>query len=367
MADEKKELVLIYRLGSLGDTIVALPCFHLIAKAFPSHKRVLLTNRQMGTRDMPGRAILKHTGLVDDYIEYPLGLRGPRELFRLRSVIASLKPSVLVYLTQPRGLSKLVRDFAFFSACGIRKVVGIPFRQDLRENRWLPEDKYFEPEAGRLARCLAPIGDARLDDPASWDLHLTAEERGRANQVLMELDPSQPVIACSVSAKLDVKDWGINNWQLLFSSLSRRYPRHALALLGAGDESAAAEATRQRWQGLSVNLCGALSPRESGAVLERAALFVGHDSGPMHLAASVGTPCVAIFSARNLPRVWFPYGSRHRVIYKAMSCGGCALDRCEERHKECITSISVAEVIAAIAATLPTAEPAFKKYDALGA
>jgi heptosyltransferase III len=183
------------------------------------------------------------------------------------------------------------------------------------------------------------------------------------------LDLGQPVIVCSVGAKVDVKDWGIPNWQRLFSCLSSRYPRHALALLGAADESAAAEATRQRWQGSSVNLCGALSPRESGAVLERAALFVGHDSGPMHLAASVGTPCVAIFSARNLPRVWFPYGSQHRVLYKAMPCGGCALDRCEERHKECIASISVPEVIDAIAATLPAAEQeqAFKKHDALGA
>ncbi len=355
MARESKEVILIYRLGSLGDTILALPCFHLIARAFPAHKRVLLANCQMGTRDMPARAILNHTGLVDDYIEYPVGLRGMRELLRLRSVIAGLRPSLLVYLTEPRGLRKLYRDLMFFRMCGIRKVIGIPLRKELRENQWLAEEHCLEPEARRLARCVAALGEAKLDDPASWDLRLSSEERGRAKHVLMGLPPGRPVIACSVGAKVEVKDWGVANWQRLFSSLSSRYPGYALALLGAGDESAATEAARRRWQGPSINLCGALSPRESGAVLEHAQLFVGHDSGPMHLAACMGTPCVAIFSARNLPRVWFPYGNQHRVIYHAMPCGGCALDRCVERGKACIASISVPEVLDAIAASLASA------------
>lgn len=234
MARESKEVVLIYRLGSLGDTVVALPCFHLVARAFPGHKRVLLANCQMGTRDMPARAILNHTGLVNDYIEYPVGLRAPRELFRLRSVIAGLRPSLLVYLTEPRGLRKLYRDLIFFRMCGIRNVIGIPLRQEFSENQWLEEEHCFEPEARRLARCVAALGDAKLDDPTSWDLRLTTEERGRANQVLKELPSSRPVIACSVGAKAEVKDWGVANWQRLFSSLSSRYPGYALALLGAG-------------------------------------------------------------------------------------------------------------------------------------
>ena len=69
-------------------------------------------------------------------------------------------------------------------------------------------------------------------------------------------------------------------------------------------------------------------PRELPTVLARpsvtggpahARLFIG----PMHLAAAVGTPCVAIFAARNIPRQWFPYGAHHRILYHRVECAGC--------------------------------------------
>jgi ADP-heptose:LPS heptosyltransferase len=94
-----------------------------------------------------------------------------------------------------------------------------------------------------------------------------------------------------------------------------------------------------------VNLCGDLTPRESAAVFARAEIFVGHDSGPMHLAAAVQTPCVAIFSARNKPRVWFPYGRQHRVVYHRVECWGCELETCVVEKKRCMTSITVDEVV----------------------
>jgi len=98
------------------------------------------------------------------------------------------------------------------------------------------------------------------------------------------------------------------------------------------------------WPGPRVNLCGRLSVRESAALLTRARVYVGHDSGPMHLAAAVGTPCVAVFSSRNLPGEWFPNGDRHRVVYHSIPCQGCRLDVCIERKKACIRSITVEEV-----------------------
>ena len=50
-------------------------------------------------------------------------------------------------------------------------------------------------------------------------------------------------------------------------------------------------------------------------MLHRAVLFLGHDSGPMHLAAAVGTPCVVVFSASNRPGAWYPCGDHHKVFY----------------------------------------------------
>jgi ADP-heptose:LPS heptosyltransferase len=65
-----------------------------------------------------------------------------------------------------------------------------------------------------------------------------------------------------------------------------------------------------------LNLSGTLTPRETAAALRRCRLLVCHDSGPMHLAATQQTRCVALFGNYNRPRKWYPWGSGHRVIYE---------------------------------------------------
>jgi heptosyltransferase-3 len=81
-------------------------------------------------------------------------------------------------------------------------------------------------------------------------------------------------------------------------------------------------------------------------------VFIGHDSGPMHLASAVGTPCAAIFSARNLPGQWFPARPGHNVIYHKTDCFGCMLETCIAERKRCIMSITVDEVFDAVMASL---------------
>jgi len=75
--------VLIYRLGSLGDTVVALPCFHLIARAFPDAERRLLTNFPIHAKAPPSEAILGGSGLVHGYMRYTVGTRHIGELLSL--------------------------------------------------------------------------------------------------------------------------------------------------------------------------------------------------------------------------------------------------------------------------------------------
>ena len=66
--------------------------------------------------------------------------------------------------------------------------------------------------------------------------------------------------------------------------------------------------------------------------------------GPMHLSAAVGTPCVAIYSARNFLRQWTPRGDFNKILYHKTDCAGCGLELCIEQKKKCILSITVDEV-----------------------
>lgn len=350
--------VLIYRLGSLGDTVVALPAFHLIARVFPDAQRRLLTNFPVASKAPPAAAILESTGAVHGYFRYGAGTRSLGELLRLWWQIARWRPDVLVYLGSARGVASARRDARFFRLCGIRRIVGLPLTDAMQRN--LPTaGGNLEFEAERLARNLRELGEAQLEDPASWDLHLTSAEKAAAHDALAA-SAGLPILAVSVGTKVQSKDWGAANWRALLGRLAEICPGHALALLGAAEESAASEAAAEGWRHHSltpdaapvINLCGRLTPRESAAAFAEARLFLGHDSGPMHLAAAVGTPCIAIFAARNIPRVWFPYGSAHRVLYHTVECAGCGLETCIVERRKCLMSITVDEVVAEVQAVL---------------
>jgi len=354
MASSTKR-VLIYRLGSLGDTLIALPALHLVARAFPDSERRLLTNFPVNSKAPPAAAILENTGLIHGYFRYAVGTRSLRELLALWWRLRRWRPDVLIYMGSTRGVQSAKRDAKFFRLCGIPRIIGVPITEDMQQNRWEESIQALEPEASRLARNLAALGNADLEAPASWDLHLTDAEHARATDVLSPA-AGHPLIAVSVGTKVQSKDWGRDNWRALLNRLATLYPKHALALCGASEESEASEFAANGWREKSatpvVNLCGLLTPRESAAVFAQAPVFVGHDSGPMHLAAAVQTPCVAIFAARNKPRVWFPYGKQHRVLYHQTDCWGCGLETCIIERKRCLTSITVDEVVAEVRAVL---------------
>src|SRR5919107_882147 len=96
----QKDTILMFRIGYLGDTLVALPTFHLIRQQHPTSRIVLLTNTPMKgmVKAAPSHQILMRSGLVDDYIEYPHKTAGIRDLVMLARAIRELQPSATFYL-----------------------------------------------------------------------------------------------------------------------------------------------------------------------------------------------------------------------------------------------------------------------------
>jgi ADP-heptose:LPS heptosyltransferase len=335
--------ILIYRLGSLGDTVVALPCFRLIRSRHPDAEIAVLTNIPVSGKAAPLEAILENTGLADRFIPYPVGLRNPRKLAALRRQIAAEKFDLVISLTAARGLVASIRDYLFFRACGIPKIIGIPFRR--RDLHCVAQNGVYENEAIRLLR---RIGWEKAGEPEDGrDLTLTVNERIAAAGLLEKAGIRAPFIVASVGTKSPLKDWGVENWRRLLTGLAREFSDHGLVLLGSPDESARSDELAQAWTGPRVNLCGTTSPRVSAAILAEARLFVGHDSGPMHLAAAVGAPVVAIFSAQSRPGQWFPGGStRMTVLYPTEFFDPRRMED-PDHQRAAISSITVEKVASA--------------------
>lgn len=331
------ERILIYRLGSLGDTIVALPCLHKIAAVFPNAERTVLTNIPVSSKAAPLEAILANSGLIHGVVAYPVGLRSVRRLWALGRRLRKLEISTLVYLTDSRGFGTVYRDLVFFRLCGIKRIIGAHRTRDLPEAPALGAAGSVERECVRLIGAIAELGPVDLDSRSSWDLRLTEQERDVGGKAVASFQ-GRPFIAINMGGKAVENHWGNGNWRRLFDELASTHGDHGLLVIGAAEDALSVAEVTGQWPSPVINACGRLAPRESAAALEKASLFVGHDSGPMHLAAACGIDCVALFSGRNRPRKWHPYGPRHKVIHRM----------------EGIDAIKVGEVAAAVREALPT-------------
>lgn len=341
--------ILIYRLGSLGDTVMALPCFHKVRQCFPGADITLLTNKPVQSRAAAIASVLGSGGyFFNRTLSYPVGSRNMKELGRLILQIRRLKIDTVVNLAAARSKSSALRDYWFFKLAGVKHFVGFPNSPADFEVDVDPTTGRLEWEAKRLARRIHPLGSIDLTEESYWDLRLTESERTTAARLLEGPFCPGGTIAVSLGTKNQSNDWGIGNWLSLTNKLRTELAGWKFLVVGAPDEKAAAETLCKVWGPNSSNLCGQATPRVSAAILKSATVFVGHDSGPMHLAACVGTPCVGLFSARNLPGQWFPRGRFNELLYHETDCAGCGLETCFAQQKKCILSITVNEAEMAI-------------------
>ncbi len=313
-AARTRRKVVIFRLGSLGDTVIALPCFHKIAQAYPDAERVVLTNAPISSKAASIELILGGSGLIDGVMNYPLKLRSLPALWRLSRQLRALDADALVYLTARLSRLQVLRDMLFFRLSGVKRVVGAPLAADVQVAA-CDADGQLEKECVRLARSMRALGPIDLEDGRNWDLRLTAAEVEAGEGALAPFG-DKPFVAVNMGGKAVENHWGDENWRRFFADLASTHGGYGLLFVGAAEEGVAVAAVSRGWPSPVVNACGKLRPRESAAAMRAASLFTGHDSGPMHLAAAMGVTCVSPFSGLNPPRKWHPFGESHRIIHR---------------------------------------------------
>lgn len=336
--------ILIYRLGSLGDTVIALPIFHKITENYPDIEKItLLTNKPVASKAAPLEAILSNGLFFNDVLSYPVGTRNPLVVAGLISAIRKRKIDTVINITALRSPEADTRDKLFFKAAGVKNLIGFDHAPEDYKVQMDPETGFFEWETKRLARKIRDLGEFNYNLDKYWDLKLTDAETSKAEELLKPIPAEVPFIAMNVGTKMEIKDWGIANWVKLVESLTSQLSNYTLVLIGVDEESPLAEACLAVWKGKGLNLCGKSSPRVSAAILKRADLFIGHDSGPMHLAACVGTPCVAVFSCINQPCQWYPRGNENKLIFPQTECAQSPKKECVN-HEKCVLTIHPSEV-----------------------
>ncbi|HEV3023623.1 MAG TPA: glycosyltransferase family 9 protein [Pirellulales bacterium] len=211
----------------------------------------------------------------------------------------------------------------------------VPGRAEVESRMALLAEVGVEPDAGVLCRepWFDPGPDARscirdLLDPGG--------------------DAQQPLFVLHVGAGTQAKRWPAERWREL---LGRIIVEHGakVVLIGVRSERRWAEAITGglAWPGVD-DWTGRLSLVETAALIERADVFIGADSGPAHLAAAVGTPAVVLFSGTNRVEQWRPWGRHIVVLRHEVACSPCHRQVCPWVEHPCMSGLTAQAVSRAI-------------------
>ena len=160
------------------------------------------------------------------------------------------------------------------------------------------------------------------------------------------------VIIIHIGAGNEFRDWGAKNLAGLAGLLSRQAGVRVILVGSASDQGRAKEILKNSRSPL-LSLAGELNLIELREVISRASLFVGTDSGPMHIAAATPTPIVALFGP-TLPENFAPWRAEATLIEKELECRPCRQRHCLTEDFRCLRSIEPAEVYEACLKILPS-------------
>lgn len=337
--------IAIFRTGNLGDTFCSIPAIRAVMAEYPVARYILLTSEKTEGTPHP-MEVLKDIIPFDKHILFNISeLRNPRYLFRLIRRLRREEIDLLVYLGFSVKFFRIFRDTIFYKISGCKRAIGFKWARHRYFRFSQRRYRTFDNEVVRLMKQLHPLGIDR--DTIVWDIP------GPSSPIVLEREGTRPVIAIHSTAKFLVNRWPPDRFGRVIEHL-RDELDPILVLIGgpeaAKDEGVIIEAAGDR----VINLLGKTDFIELADLLRRCDLLLSTDSGPVHVAAAVGTPVVGLYSARDYPGFWYPYGSGNIVIRKDPPCQVCFLTECPTMR--CMDEITVDEVVDACQAALKKRE-----------
>jgi ADP-heptose:LPS heptosyltransferase len=347
--------ILFFQNGSLGDHLVTLPSIWTIREHFPHARFFLLSNVSVKGSKVASTDVFQGSGIFEKIFVYPENNTWRDQLFRwLGFVMIFLKLKrehidILVFLVPSKWTQERInRSLKFFHWLRIPQIIGdrgfptFPIRSKTQS---MP---HCSKEADLLLLRLKASGLQIPDANAgNTSLNLKAQEflAFQTMQSQWRSDEGRRWVAIGPSANYFLKVWPEDRYDAVMAYLIRTYAIWPVTF-GSKADQALGERLISKWK-CGYNLAGKVSVRLAAVALQRCWFYCGNDTGTMHLAASVGIPCVAVFSSRDYPGLWYPYGSQHLVLRTSVPCEVCWLEECLEYQKKCILSITVDQVIQA--------------------
>lgn len=339
--------VLVVKLRHHGDVLLASPVFTVLKNHLPHVEIDALVYRD--TQEM----LTLHPAIENVFtVDRNWKRRGVfhqlgQEAGLLR-VLRARHYDLVVHLTEhPRGawLSRLL---------GVRlNVAG-----DYPRRSWLWRSSFTH--LYRLTRTPRHTVEVHLDALRRMGIYPDPDERGL--MLIAGKDAEDSIVALMAqhhltnkgfihlhpTSRWSFKCWTVDKYAETVNILQAAGERVVITAAPDPKEMHMVSAIRERLHQPMVDLAGQLSLKQLAALTAQAKCFVGVDSVPMHIAAAMQTPTVALFGPSG-EKDWGPWQVKHKVITENYSCRPCGLDGCGgSKLSECLTTIPVAAVVNAI-------------------
>ena len=337
--------ILVMEYWNLGDIVMLSPFLRSLRIAYPKAQITLLTSPKAA-------AIVEHQGLVDEVMV----VRVPWAQHYARA--KKYNPFSALWLDLLRTLQTLRLkqvDLAFVGRADLRDNFMLWFARAKRRvgygfgggayfltDRVVPDlqDPHF---SSRWLRLLSAVGKSPLAREPR--LTVTPEEQRLAQDALNErgIEEGEFLVGIHPGARSALRKWGEENFITVAEQLQKQFRVRFIWFLDPGQNTPDENGVRRHSFSLPL--------RQFMGVLARCQLLICNDSGPMHIAAALEVPVVAIFGPTE--PAWFgPLGARHRVVIQTgFWCRPC-FDYCHFDQPYCLRTITVESVFQAAAESL---------------
>ncbi|MBI2911202.1 MAG: glycosyltransferase family 9 protein [Chloroflexi bacterium] len=344
-ADGSPLRLLVVRLDTIGDILLSEPALAALRRRFPRARLDLVTSPA-------GVSLLAGNPQIDRLIPcegpWHRAWRGGKvswaaEVGRLLRLVGRLRAERYDLGFELRGDP---RDIAFLAATAPGATVGCSYRGG---RRLLDYDAPADTSQHRVAFNQAIVGlSGARPEGAAPRLYDLAAARSVAEDLLRPLRGSL-LLAFHLGAGFPSKCLPVETFASVAQRLRQSRNGHrpvVVLLLGGAEDRTLAGRFVPLVSPPVCNLVGQLALKETAAVLERCHLFIGNDSGPMHLAAAVGTPIVCCFGPSPTWQ-YHPVGAPYRLVSVPLDCRPCDMVHCVWDRYRCMEEIEAKQVVAA--------------------
>lgn len=293
--------ILIVRLSAIGDVIQAMPLASALRDRYPDARLAWVVGE-------PAADLLRGHAALDEVFPVPRGfLKSPSGLWRLRKRLRAFRPDVVL---EAQGLTKSAL-VGWLSSC--RRRIGFRGVWGRELSPWLNTRLVDGDRMHVVDRNLALLGPLGIDRPeVRFDVPLDEADRRAADRILAEADLTEPLAIINPGAGWASKLWPPERFAAVARHLGETWDLPSLVVWAGEDERCRAERIVTE-SALHSRLAPPTTLRELAALSTRAVLFISSDTGPLHLAAAVGAPCVGLFGPWPVQQHG-PYGPRHIAL-----------------------------------------------------